>query len=252
MLKRIVNILQNIGSFIKENFKIMIPLLLILVIFISFFIYYKISLMDTYRKYEDVKVYQYFYGQKYEYTAHIGFNRKDEVVELTTKDYDITYDSTPVYYEDDYKVIFPNNMSIVMPTLNCSEYFSPAYTMVSKKKNSYYLKTTRFDNKIGHYFLYDGLNLYFFLDEVKLTVNGKEVKLSPFSYVTTSSVNQNITYYDKKSDTITVVPVKDYKTVVENDYYKVNVSVDQIDYFGQNVVLTSQVSSLNSIDRKGK
>lgn len=252
MLKKIINCIKKISIIIKENIKIIIPLLLILVIFIAFFVYYKVSVMDNYREYKDIKVYQYFSAKKYEYNAHVGFNRKKEIVEFDTKDYDITYDSTPIYYENENKVVFPNNMSVVMPTLNCSEYLSPKFSIVSKVKNSYYLKTSKFDNKLGHYFLYDGLNLYFFLDEVKLTINGKEVKLSPLSYVYTSSVNQNVTYYDKYSDTITVVPVNDFRTIAENDYYKVNISTDQIDYFGQNVVLSSQISSLNTIDKKGK
>ena len=220
--------------------------------FISFFVYYKVSLDDSFREYKNIDVYQYFNDKKYEYTAKVGFNRKKEVVEVSTKDYDITYDSTPIYYKYKNKVIFPSDMSVVMPTLNCSEYLSPKFSLITKKDTINYLKTTKYDDKIGHYFLYDGLNLFFFLDAVKLTINNQEIKLSPFSYVYTSSINPTISYYDKKTDTYKTVTVKDYKTTVESDYYKLYVSTDQIDYYGQNIILTSKLSSLNSIDLKGK
>ena len=243
---------KNIINFFKENFKLIIPLTLILVVFIAFFIYYKVSISDTYREYKNIKVYQYFSNEKYEYKAKIGFNRKKEIVELSTTDYDITYDSTPIYYKNKNRVIFPTNMSIVMPTLNCSEYLTPKYSLITDKKNNYYLKTTKYDNKLGHYFLYNGLNLYFFLDKVTLTINNQKVDLSPLSYVYTSQTNNNITYYDKKTDNIKTIESKDYKTTIENDYYKVNINTDQIDYYGQNVILTSQITSLSTIDLKDK
>ena len=243
---------NKITNFFKDNFKIIIPLALILVVFIAFFIFYKVSILDTYREYKNIKVYQYFYNEKYEYNANIGFNRKKEIVELSTKDYDITYDSTPIYYKNKNKVVFSSNMSVVMPTLNCSEYLAPKYSLITKKKNNYYLKTNKYDDKLGHYFLYDGLNLYFFLDEVTLTINNQEIKLSPLSYIYTSEANQKVTYYDKKTDTIKTVAYKDYKTTVENDFYKVNINTDQIDYFGENVILKSQITSLSTIDLKSK
>ena len=41
---------NKIYKFIKDNYKIIIPILLILVLFIAFFIYYKVSILDNYKK----------------------------------------------------------------------------------------------------------------------------------------------------------------------------------------------------------
>ena len=245
--------LNKIKEFFKNNFKIIIPLSLILVIFIAFSIYYKISILDNYIEYKDIKVYQYFYSQKYDYTAKIGFNRKKEIVELSTKDYDIEYDSTPIYYQNQNIVILPSNMSIIMPTLNCSEYLSPKYSLITKKKNTYTLKTTKYENKLGHYFFYDGQNLYFFIDAVKLKINNQEINLSPMSYVYTNPHDKDITFYDKETDTTRIIEANNNtSTTVSNDYYTINISVDQIDFYGQNVLLTSKINKLNTIDKKEK
>ena len=244
--------LKKILRFFKQNVKLIIPLSLIFVLFIAFFVYYKISVDDSYREYKDIEVYQYFNARKYDYMATVGFNRRKEIVELSSKDYNINYDSTPIYYKYKYKVIFPKNMAVVMPTLNCAEYLSPKFSLVTNKGNVYYLKTTKYDAKIGHYFLFDGKGLYFFVDPVKLVVNNQAVTLSSMSYVHMSNVSPTLSYYDKKTDTYKTVKVNDYKTTVESDYYKVNINTNQIDYFGENIILPSKVSELNSIDLKGK
>ncbi|MEE3343336.1 MAG: hypothetical protein VZS44_04515 [Bacilli bacterium] len=243
---------KKITTYIKENFKLIIPLALIAVLFIAFFVYYKISILDNYREYKKITAIQYFQGKKYQYTATIGLNRKKEIVELSTKDYNINYDSTPIYYRNQNKAILPTNMSVVMPTLGCAQYLTPKYSLITEKKGNYYLKTTKYDGKLGHYFLYNGLDLYFFLDEATLNINNQKIKLGPLSYVYTNSSNRNISYYDKKKDIAKTIEAKDYKTTVENDYYIVNISTNEIDYFGKNVMLTSKITSLNTIDMHKK
>ena len=41
---------DNITKIIKENYKIIIPFALMLVLFISFFVYYKVMIADNYTK----------------------------------------------------------------------------------------------------------------------------------------------------------------------------------------------------------
>ena len=71
------------------------------------------------------------------------------------------------------------------------------------------------------------------------------------SYVV-AKYNNSISYYDKKNDTYKTVDTKDDKSLVYNDYYKVYVCLDQIDYYGTNVILTASIDELNTIDKKGK
>ena len=241
---------DKIINFFKENYKLIIPILLLLVIFIAFIVYYKVSILDNYREYKDEKVYQYFFNQKYEYKASIGFNRKQEVVEFKTKDYDINFDSTPIYYQKQDKIIFPADMNVVMPTLNCSEYLANKYSLLTKNKENYILKTEDYEGKLGHYFLYDGNNLYFFLDEVTLKIGDETIKLSPLSYVIADTEKSSISYYDKENDTAKTIETTNTDSVVETEYYKIYVSIDQIDYYGEDVILTSKIDELNPIKMK--
>ena len=73
-----------------------------------------------------------------------------------------------------------------------------------------------------------------------------KVELSPFSYVVAS--NNSVTYYDKKTDKIETVTSDSGVTYVKNDYYKVYISSDYIDFSGQRVILTGDISYLSTID----
>lgn len=241
----------NITKIIKENYKLIIPISLILVVFIAFLIYYKVSLDSNYRKETTDNFYQYFYDKKYEYQGVVGQNKKDVIVDFTPKDIKINLDSTPIYYQKQKKVIFPKDMSVVMPTLNCAEYLSKGFSYITYKDGIYNLITTKYNNKLNHYFLYDGSDLYFFIEPVTLTINKEEIKLSSFSYVI-AKYNNSISYYDKESDTAKTINTTDNESKIENEYYKVYISKDIIDYQGTNVILTSEISNLNSIDMKDR
>lgn len=240
---------NNIKKIIRDNYKLIIPITLMVVLFAAFLIYYKVMLSNNYTKDEIKKVFQYFYGQKYEYDLIISKNRKDVIVNIKPQDIEVNYDSTPIYYQEKDITIFPENMSIVMPTISCAEYLSSKYSYITYENGLYNLTTNNYNNKLNHYFLYDGNDLYFFIEPVTLTVNGEKIKLSPLSYVI-AKYNKSITYYDKEKDTFKTIETTDDKALIENDYYSINIEKDSLNYQGTNILLTSTIEKLNTIDKK--
>ena len=113
------------------------------------------------------------------------------------------------------------------------------------------MTTDKYHGKLNHYFLYDGKDLYFFIEKVTLKVNNDSVELSPYSYVI-ARYNNYISYYDKASDTYKTIDVGNSGITVENEFYKILVDKDIIDYNGENVILASDFSNLITIDKKGK
>ena len=241
--------IDNIKIFFKENYKLIIPITLMIVLFVSFLIYYKVMISDNYREEEIKEVYQYFYDTKYEYDLTISKNRKKEIVDIKSNNIDINFDSTPIYYKDKDIVILPQNMSIVMPTLSCAEYLSKQYSYITYENNIYTLTTNKYNNKLNHYFLYDGNDLYFFIEPVTLTINNEKIELSPFSYII-AIYNNYISYYDKKTDTFKTITITSDNSTVENNYYSINISTDTLNYQGTNVILTSDIEKLMTIDEK--
>ena len=240
---------NKIINYRKENYKLMIPIALMIVVFIAAIVYYKVTIYDNYSKKEEEQVYQWFYEQKYEYTGIASINRRDEIVDFKSKGIDVNFDSTPIYYQKKERIVFPNNMSVVMPTLNCTEYLANKYSYITSKKGNNTLVTEKYNNRLGHYFLYDGYDLYFFLDEVTIKIDDSQITLSPLSYII-AKPEKSISYYDKKADNFKTIKTDKASIIVENTYYKIDVFTDTIDYYGTDVILTGKVEELNPIKLK--
>lgn len=243
--------IDKLKNILKNYYRIIIPIALMLVLFIAFFIYYKVSILDnkTYDTEDDF--YQYFYNKKYEYKGVVSTNKKGKIVHFKTDEYDIKYDATPIYYKKENKIIFPQDMSVVMPTLNCSEYLAKKYSYLTYKKDQYILNADKYNGKLGRYFLYDGADLYFFLDATNLVIGDRKISLSSMSYVV-AKYNQYIAYYDKANDKYETITITGDDAYVENDYYKVYIVRDQLDYYDTEVILTSKLNELNTIDKKDR
>lgn len=239
----------KVKEFLKQNYKLMIPIALIVVLFVSFLIYYQVSVNNNYHIDTEDKFYQYFYDKKYEYSAVVSKNKKDVIVDFKPQVVKINLDSTPIYYQKKDIVILPREMSIIMPTLGCAEYLAKGYSYITYKDGIYNLTTTRYHGKLNHYFLYDGNDLYFFIENTTLTVNGEEIKLSPFSYVI-AKYNNYVSYYDKGTDTYKTIKT-DNNAIVKSEYYTIDISKDSIDYYGDDILLTVNIENLNTIDKKG-
>jgi hypothetical protein len=233
-------------KFISDNYKILIPIVLLLVIFLGFIIYYIVSNAFSYSKVVSGSYYQYFGNLKVEYKADITYDKKSVIKDIKPIDRIITYDSTPMYDKNKNIVIFPSDMSVVAPIMNCSEYLTKANSYIKYENKRYSLITNNYNNYLGHYFLYDGDDLYFFIEDITLYIGDKSIELSPFSYIIAD--NNSITYYDKKNDKIETLDSDPGVTYVKNDYYKVYISSDYIDFSGQRVILTEDVSYLSTID----
>ncbi len=242
--------MKKFEKWVQENYKLIIPISLIVVVFISFLVYYKIMVSSNYRVDKKEAVYQYFNDEKYPYQAVVSKNKKGVVVDFKPKDIEVNLDSTPVYYQSGNVVLFPRDMSVVMPTLSCAEYLSRGYSYITYQKGIYQLTTNRYFGKLNHYFFYDGKDLYFFIEPVTLVIGKEEVNLSSYSYLVAKAQN-SISYYDKKNDLYRTIQSDDMDIYVKNDYYKIYVARDIIDYQGQNVVLTASLENLNTIDKKG-
>lgn len=241
--------MERIDEIIQKNYKLIIPITFMFVLFIASLVYYKLKITDNYHIDTEEEVYQYFYDKKYEYTSIISRNRRDEIVSIKPKEAKVNADSTPVYIKNKDVVIFPENMSVVMPTLSCAEYLSPGPSYITLENDIYTLTTKKYNKKLNHYFLYDGKDLYFFIEKVTLKIDKETITLSPYSYIIVR-YNKDLSYYDKKSDTFKTIEIGNNNITVENDYYKILVDKDIIDYQGTTVILTSKFDELQTIDKK--
>lgn len=232
-------------EFIKNKYNILIPIFLLIVLFIAVLLYTKEYKNNRYAYTDDVEVYQYFSNIKMEYTARISRNKKNVVLDFVNNDFDVSLDSTPVYLKNNNSVIFPKEMSIVFP-LTDMQYRVSALSEVYMKNDLYYLNVRNLNKTFDHLFFFDGNNLYFFVDNVKLTVGDKVIELSPMSYVSASYLNF-VEYYDKETDTFETIDINNEKVVVENEYMTIDVTSDKVIFKDSFSLLTKDFSTLGKV-----
>ena len=182
---------------------------------------------------ENHDFYQWYSGQKVEYKGQLTFTRKEGLTELKATDRKVTLDSTPVYYADENnKVIFPEDMAIVYPNNNGMMYRINHFADITEENGDIYLETnlaTKTNKtKLEKAFLYDGQDLYFFLDRTTITVNGTNYEVSPLSYAIVR-YKQSVEIYNYEKDEYQVIETTETQDAkVVTDTYTINMSVDSL------------------------
>lgn len=226
-------------DFCKEKYKLLIPIMVLVVLLLTIFFLYREYKYDNTRNKEEVSVYQYFGGMRTEYNAIVTYNLKKAIVGLEAKDKKIEYDSLPVYYLNNEKVIFPNEMTIVFPLRDGSQYKLYKYSTYYLENNLHYIKNNTDIGNYNYFFLYDGKDVFFFPYEVTLKINDKDYKkLGPMSYVTLVG-GMTLIYYNADTLESEVLELNGDKVSVYNDDMDVNLSERYCLSFGKKVLLFS-------------
>ena len=193
--------------------------------------------------------YQWYSGQRVEYKGELTFTRKEGLTELKATDRKVTLDSTPVYYADENgKVIFPEDMAVVYPNNNGMMYRINHFADITEENGEIYLETnlaTKTNKtKLEKAFLYDGQDLYFFLERTNITVNGTTYEVSPLSYAIVR-YKQSVEIYNYEKDEYQVIDTTETQDAkVVTDTYTINMSVDSLQTAEKDQLLIKGLSYL--------
>ncbi len=196
---------------------------------------------------ENYNFYQYIAGRKISYEGALKITAKGEITELTCQNTNVQLDSTPLYYTDEpNRVLFPENMELVLPNQNGQIYKINRFSDVNMNQNVLYLEYRDKVRELPDGFIFDGSNLYFFLSNATLTIDDKEYELTPLSYVV--AYNQSsIEIYNKEKDEYQIIETKD-QGIVETKGYSINVSLDTIKYGEKEQLLLRKFDQLETFE----
>lgn len=224
---------------------LLFSLLAIVIMVVIFYVTYDRYDDLTELKIENYELYQYFGGVKFEYTGELSFKSNGELVNLKYKDIEIEVDSTPIYFMNvENEMIIPLTMGYYIPRLANKNYKLPGFTKigVNPEKYSAYLINDSGNVELETSFLYDGVDLYVFLFETEIMINGQKIVLSPLSYVQVV-YGGDVIYYDKAKDKYTEILEVKTDVVADMGLQKLNLSTDMIMYQNSNKLLIKNVKS---------
>lgn len=199
--------------------------------------------------------YQYFLGLYEEYSGDMQVIQSGDNKQLVFEDGKTIYlDSTPIYYKDVLgRVLLPEKMAVVNPNAG-SIYKTENFTNIIQDSKVMYAKKHKKDNtkNITDTFIYDGNDLYFFLEEVTITIGKKKYKLSPLSYAIVN-YRQNVEFYDYDKDEYTILDEKQVTSsdvIATNKYktYTINMSIDSFSTGSSDQLLIKNIDYLTELD----
>jgi len=109
---------------------------------------------------------------------------------------------TPVYDKADQSVIFTEYCSIIRPKLQMTNRISP-FSKLEKTEKGFRIKTEERNIAVDDFFLFDGLDTYYFTEGTGIQWNGEEIEISSFSKVDVL-YNQRIEIFEYKTETYSV------------------------------------------------
>lgn len=229
--------MKNVIEFIKQRYKIFIPIMVVLVLLITVYYLYREYKYDNYRNKQEYDVYQYFGGVRKDYKAIITYNLKDIIIGIEDKEKEIQYDSTPVYFASEEKILFPNEMSIVFPLQDGNQYKLYKYSIYENKDEAYQIVSGRESGEYNNFFLFDNKDLFFFADPVTIKINGEDyVNLGANSYARVVG-GYTLIYYDKENDKSEMIEIDGKKVTASNKYLDLSLSDRYYYIYGKKTLL---------------
>lgn len=229
----------KILNFVKSRYKILIPIMVVFVLLIAVYFFYREYKYDNYRNKQEKMVYQHFNGVLVEYKAQIVYNLKDIIVDVNPIDRKIELEKTPLYLKGKDEIIFPQDMNIAFPLKDGSQYRLYKYATYVYDNESHKLSNNGKKDTYSYFFLYNGDDLFFFPDEISLKMDGKEyVKLGKMSFVKIVGGN-TLEYYDKENDKAEFLEIAGKTITASNDNMDVNLSEKYISSYGHKILLFS-------------
>ena len=239
---------EKFKTFINKYYGVLIPISLIIILILVFAIYSIHKLYVNHTTDQNASFYQYFAGMKVEYDAVLKLNRQDNIVDMDIVNKKIDLTTVPIYFKDnEVKVLFPKSMTVVRPLKNYKQEKTVNFSTITwdKENNKYLLKSNEYDKELEYSFLYDGVDLYFFLTETNIKIGNDEITLSPMSYIRVN-VGNSLEYYDRESDTYKMMEITTEQVIATNKDFEVNLSGDKVTNY-DDIILLMGPANLNEI-----
>ena len=228
----------------KVSSSVLAIIILILVLFCLFVLFFEIN---DYRKIreEQHNFYYHFSADRINFKGKILLSSTDTIISLESNN--ITLTSTPIYY-DDYndKFILPSNMEIVYAYKNNPMYKVGKFSKVYYKNNYLYINSEAGIGRLYDCFFYDGEDLYAFIENTTVIINGTSYQLSPLSFVEVTKEYARI--YNHKKDEYIFIDKYSGNVEAYTDEYAINLLNDTFTYGTSYYMLINNIDGLEFVE----
>ncbi len=195
------------------------------------------------------QAYQYYAGSAYPLTEGAQLRRSEDGETLMVLDnrQDVL-SSLPIYFEDKQVVALPHDMAYYNPRQGnalCVPYFSE---ISYRSSGTAVVQREKEETALSGGFLYDGGDIYLFLEPVTLTFNGYTLELPFLSYVEAQGKGSVTVYNFESGDFLIEAPTGEATATGGGGDYTVSLLGDSMqDYQGERTLLVNRPDILDSL-----
>lgn len=227
----------------KLSFSILILFAMILVLVCTFVLLFYVN---EYRKYKTVEsnFYYYYSTNKIDFTAKVTINSKENILLIEKEGLDLS--TYPIYYKDEERLVLSKNIEVVYPFKSKSLYKLGYFSEVYIKDNYIFVNSEYGKGRLYDCFLYDGDDIYVFVEPTVIMIGDTKYNLSELSYVLVNNIGIEI--YNKIDDTFTYIDNVNSSNFVYayTEEYMINLTNDTYEYKGTYYSLIKNVDGLDA------
>lgn len=230
----------------KINPSIFIFIIMVLILICAYVLFFEVN---DYRKFKEEKhnFYYYFTDKRTNFDGKITLNSKDNIVSLSADN--VTINNSPVYYKNNKgQVILPSNMEIVFPYKNNPMYKLGSFSKVYYKGSYLYVNSEAGSARLYNSFLYDGQDLYMFLEDTSVFIGKDRYDVKPLSYIEVTK--GYVKLYDQHNDKLIFIENFSDKVTAYTDEYFIDLVADTFTYNDRYYLLIRNVDGLDFYEFK--
>lgn len=220
--------ITKITTIFKEKYKIIIPsIIIILLLIILIIIGTKTKKNLNKVTIENHSMYQYLDNVKVTYDTNLTIESDNNITSIEVGDTKEVIDNLPLYYNGEDMVLLPSSMAVVFPLGNYTQKKVPALTTIDGQSNLY--RKLKYKNNVydlENAFLFDGNDLYLFIEPTTLVVDDQEINLQPLSFVIYNNATGYLNYYNY-NENAQMIEVKK-NCLAKTNSYTINLKIDGI------------------------
>ncbi len=218
----------------------------VLLLLLVLLVYWYVDGLSAYKPKSEV--HQFFGGVLLEYEEDATFRENDGSLTVSTKDYKASVVNSPMLYKGSTKMTLPCDMILFTPAENNNLYRINRFTTVSESSGRITYQSGKKQAQSYGGFLYDGSDLYVFLEDTTLTIGTMSVELPAMSYAKVV-YNDCVEYHNSVTDENKIVAVNDVEiTAYCKGGYLLNPGKDVMYKDGNEALIFSIVDKVNVIE----
>ena len=172
-------------------------------------------------------IYTFAVNVRLDFFSTVTLDHEENVTKLVSGSEELELYNEPIYYVGRKEAIFPNKMSVVFPLEGRTQKKINRYTIVDGQGIQPVVSNVNLKYALTNAFIYDGSNIYFFLEPAKITWGDRTVEVPFFSYVY-CDFRGDLVIYNYDTEEIIYEQLVNDVVMAEFENYKINLSYDSI------------------------